>query len=236
MWWLDLGFNYTSYYAQLNTYFVNLGNPSAHVPGWIAPNQGRATEAIFAWGVAYASWFMVVPILIGTVEQFPIYQSLTVGLLWAGFVAAVVPPLRPRKHRDRTRGAQADDQGQAGGAQEQEAAVVLRTRRFRQHGHDRVHRDPGERDTAARRPDTGRHAALPPRQPVRSGYGDRMPSGRPAHRHEVGPTNRTISPAELDKFTAPVPRPRTISPHSLAATVNSSTRLARPCTAQVSAQ
>lgn len=142
MWWLDLGFNYTSYYAQLNTYFVNLGNPSAHAPGWIAPNQGRAPEALFAWGVAYASWFMVVPILIGTfvlrrlagrfprmsrvesalliyaffvafdfvlenamvrlhlytlggavrelsffpgtVEQFPIYQSLTVGLLWAG--------------------------------------------------------------------------------------------------------------------------------------------------------
>lgn len=142
MWWLDLGFNYTSYYAQLNTYFVNLGNPSAHAPGWIAPNQGRAPEALFAWAVAYASWFMVVPILIGTfvlrrmsgrfprmsrfeqalmiygffvvfdfalenamvrlhlyalggavralsffpgtVEQFPIYQSLTVGLLWAG--------------------------------------------------------------------------------------------------------------------------------------------------------
>src|SRR5271167_2392983 len=66
MWWLDLAFNYTSYYAQLNTYFINLGNPSAHIPGWIAPNQGRAPEAIFAWGVAYASWFMVVPVLIGT--------------------------------------------------------------------------------------------------------------------------------------------------------------------------
>lgn len=141
MWWLDLAFNYTSYYAQLNTYFVNLGNPSAHIPGSIAPHMGRAPEALFAWGVAYASWFMVVPILIGkrvftfltsrwprmsrfetvalvylfffvfdlvlenamvrlqlytlaggvrelslwpgTVHQFPIYQSLTVGLLWA---------------------------------------------------------------------------------------------------------------------------------------------------------
>ena len=66
MYWQDTLVNYTSYYSQLNTYFINFGYSANYIPGWITPNQGQLPEAIIAWGCAYGAWFILLPVLIGS--------------------------------------------------------------------------------------------------------------------------------------------------------------------------
>ena len=66
LYWLDNGMNYTSYFAQLNSNFVNYGNWVENIPGWQTPNMGRMPEAIIAWGCAYSSWFVLLPMLAGS--------------------------------------------------------------------------------------------------------------------------------------------------------------------------
>lgn len=66
LYWLDNCMNYTSYFAQLNSNFVNYGNWVNNIPGWQTPNMGKMPEAVIAWGFAYSSWFVLLPMLAGS--------------------------------------------------------------------------------------------------------------------------------------------------------------------------
>jgi Spirocyclase AveC-like len=93
MYWQDDLVNYTSYYSQLNTYFINFGNYVNYIPGWLTPNQERTPEAIVAWGFAYGSWFILIPTLLGSKilrylhDRFPRMSRLeAIGCLLAFYV------------------------------------------------------------------------------------------------------------------------------------------------------
>jgi hypothetical protein len=59
MWWLDPVANYVRPELFYNSYYVNLGNWSSNVPGWLSPNGHLLPEGLLVEGPIYGSMVLI---------------------------------------------------------------------------------------------------------------------------------------------------------------------------------
>jgi hypothetical protein len=65
MYWQNALPNYFAITVLMPSMFINFGSWYGYLPGWVSPNWHLIPEAVVAWGLCYACWFVFFPMKMG---------------------------------------------------------------------------------------------------------------------------------------------------------------------------